>query len=512
MRWHTAAIMLALGAASLAASLTLRAEPPPADDIRPPAVAGQFYPADPAALRAALDGFMRDAVPARVDGPAALVVPHAGYIYSGQIAADAYRQAAAAPVDTVVILGTNHTSGTFHRVSVYDGEGYRTPLGVARVDRGLAAALVKEGGGVFDRSLHAREHSVEVQVPFVQHVFPGASIVPVVVGSPDPESCRRFGRALAALAAGRRMLIVASSDLSHYPEQRVAADVDRRTLEAIAGLKVDALAEMEARASTTGDRGVSTCACGGGPIRVAIEAARALGALKGTVVSYANSGNTVVGDPERVVGYGSVVFSQGAAGADLTALAPVVADTSSPLDAADKRVLLHLARETVTRLLRTGTAPLPRGGSPRLLRAAGVFVTWSKHGQLRGCIGRLIPEGTLVRLTPAMAIEAATRDPRFPPVTASELKDLELEVSVLTPMTPVSGPDRIVIGRDGVLLRVGDRAAVFLPQVAPQQGWTRTEMLEQLAAKAGLPANAWRDARAKFETFQADVFSESTVK
>ena len=121
-------------------------------------------------------------------------------------------------VDTVVILGTNHTSGTFRRVSVYDGEGYRTPLGVARVDREAAAALVKDGGGVFDSSLHDREHSVEVQVPFVQHVFPGAAIVPVVVGAPDPEACRRFGRALAALAAGRRVLIVASSDLSHYPD------------------------------------------------------------------------------------------------------------------------------------------------------------------------------------------------------------------------------------------------------------------------------------------------------
>jgi hypothetical protein len=485
---------------------------PAAQNIRPPAVAGQFYPADAAALRGALEGFMRETVPARVDGPVALVVPHAGYIFSGQIAADAYRQAVAMPVDTVVVLGTNHTSGTIRRVSVYDGEGYRTPLGVARVDRDLAAALVKEGGAVFDNSLHAREHSVEVQIPFIQYVFPGAAIVPVVVGSPDPESCRRFGRALAALSSGRRLLIVASSDLAHYPEQRVAADVDRRTLEAIASLKVETLAEMEARAAATEARGVSTCACGEGPIRVAIEAARALGAVRGTVVSYANSGDTAVGDPERVVGYGSVVFSKGEAGADLAALKPVAADAAGALDAADKKVLLRLARDTVTRLLRTDTVPLPRGGSPRLLREAGVFVTLTRHGQLRGCIGRIVPEGTLVRLTSAMAIEAATKDPRFPPLTVNELKDLELEVSVLTPMKPVPGPDAIVVGRDGVLMRLGDRGAVFLPQVAPQQGWNRTEMLEQLSEKAGLPAGAWRDPRAKFSVFQADVFSESSLK
>ena len=509
MRPKTVTLGMVVIAAGLAVGMRLHAAP---EGIRPPAVAGQFYPADPAALRGALDGFLRDAVPARVDGPVALVVPHAGYIYSGQIAADAYRQAAGMPVDTVVILGTNHTSGAFRRVSVYDGEGYRTPLGVARVARDLAAALVKEGGGVFDSSLHAREHSVEVQVPFVQHLFPGASIVPVVVGSSDPEPCRRFGRALAALSAGRRVLIVASSDLSHYPERRVAADVDRRTLEAVAGMKLDALAGMEARAATTATRGVSTCACGEGPIRVAIEAARALGALKGTVVSYANSGDTAVGDPERVVGYGSVAFGRGEAGADLSALQPMAADPTGALDAADRKVLLRLARETVTRFLRTETVPLPRGGSARLLRESGAFVTLKSHGELRGCIGRIQPAGPLIQLVGTLALDAAFRDSRFKPVAAAELKGIEIEVSVLTPLVTVPGPDAIQPGRDGVVLRVGERSAVFLPQVAAEQGWSRLELLDNLALKAGLAPGAWRDKRAALLTFRADVFDESSLK
>ena len=480
--------------------------------VRPPAVAGQFYPADPPALRAALDGFLRDAVAPRVEGLVALVVPHAGYVFSGQIAADAYRQAAASPVDTVVILGTNHTSGTFRRVSVYPGDGYRTPLGVARVDRDLAAALVREGGAVFDDSLHAGEHSVEVQVPFVQRVFPGAAIVPVVVGAPDPEACRRFGRALAALSAGRRLLIVASSDLSHYPERRVAADVDRRTLEAIAGMDLDALAGMEARASGAAIRGVSTCACGEGPIRVAIEAARALGALRGTVVSYANSGDTAIGDPDRVVGYGSVVFSRGEAGADLRALKAEAADPVGALDAADKALLLRLARETVTRFLKTGTVPLPRGGSARLLRESGAFVTLKSHGELRGCIGRIQPDGPLIRLVGSLALESAFRDSRFKPVSVGELQDIAIEVSVLTPLAPVASPDDVKPGRDGVVLRVGDRSAVFLPQVATEQGWNRTELLDNLALKAGLSPGAWRDRRAALLTFRADVFDESSLK
>ena len=511
MRISFVVLVAVAAAAGLAGGPRLYAEPAPRE-IRPAAFAGQFYPADPAALRAALDGFLRDAVPARVEGPVALVVPHAGYIFSGQIAADAYRQAAASPVDTVVILGTNHTSGAFRRVSVYDGEGYRTPLGVARVDRDLAAALVKEGGAVFDTSLHAREHSVEVQVPFVQRVFPGASIVPVVVGASDPESCRRFGRALAGLSAGRRVLIVASSDLSHYPERRVAVDVDRRTLEAIASMKVDALAGMEARAAGLAERGVDTCACGEGPIRVAIEAARALGALRGTVVSYANSGDTAIGDPARVVGYGAVVFSRGEAGADVAALQPVPAVPIGALDASDKKVLLRLVRETITRFLRTETVPLPRGGSARLLRESGAFVTLKSRGQLRGCIGRIQAAGPLIQLVGTLALESAFRDSRFKPVGAGELEEIEIEVSVLTPLVSVPGPDAVRPGRDGVVLSVGERSAVFLPQVATEQGWNRTELLDNLARKAGLPGNAWHGKDAKILTFRADVFDESSLK
>jgi hypothetical protein len=485
----------------------------PADQaVRPAAVAGQFYPADAAALRSALDGYFRDALPARVAGPVAIVVPHAGYIYSGQVAADAYQQAAGLPIDTVIILGTNHTSGTFRRVSVYNGAGYRTPLGVAKVNRELAAALVKDGGGVFDDSLHQGEHSVEVQVPFIQYLFPNAAIVPVVVGSSDPDLCRRFGRALAGLAASRRLLIVASSDLSHYPSQRDAATVDRQTLEAIANLRTDAFDESPALAASLRLPGVVTRACGEGPIRVAMEAARALGAVHGTVVSYANSGDTVVGDPDRVVGYGAVVFGRGAAGADLDALRRAIPERQGALDAADKRTLLRLARETLTRYLRTETAPLPRGGSPRLLREAGAFVTLRSHGELRGCIGRIQPDGPLIRLVALLSLESALKDPRFSPVQPAELKDIDIEISVLTPMAPVPGPDAIVPGRDGVVLRVGDRSAVFLPQVATEEHWGRVELLDHLARKAGLPSGAWRGKNASFLTFQADVFSEPAVK
>ena len=480
--------------------------------IREPAVAGQFYPEDPGRLRAAVEAFMRASLPARATDPVAIVVPHAGYLFSGQIAADGYRQVAGLAIETVVILGTNHTSGTFRRISVFDGAGYRTPLGVAAIDRPMAEALVRDGGAVFDASLHLREHSVEVQVPFVQVVFPHAKIVPVVVGSADRVQASRFARALAAVAKDHRVLVVASSDLSHYPPQREAVGLDRATLAGIAAFDASPVEDgaMSGAAARVG--GLVTRACGAAPILVAMETARALGANRGTVVSYANSGDTALGEADRVVGYGAVVFGRGPAGVDDAAIRSAARDDGGALEPADKRVLVALARDTISRYLHTDTLPLPRGGSARLQREAGVFVTVKKHGELRGCIGRIAPEGTLIRLVSAMAFESAFKDPRFPPVTARELGDLEIEVSVLTPMKPVSSPEAIVVGRDGVLLRARGAAAVFLPQVAPEQGWNRVQLLDHLAEKAGLPASAWRDRQATLLTFQADVFSESSLK
>jgi AmmeMemoRadiSam system protein A len=190
----------------------------------------------------------------------------------------------------------------------------------------------------------------------------------------------------------------------------------------------------------------------------------------------------------------------------------VTADAAGALDAADKKLLLRLVRETISRYLRTETVPLPRGGSARLLRESGAFVTLKSRGELRGCIGRIQPEGPLIRLVGTLALDSAFRDPRFRPVSAAEVKDLTIEVSVLTPLASVAGPDAIQPGRDGVVLRVGERSAVFLPQVATEQGWGRTQLLDNLAQKAGLPPSAWRDKNAKLLTFRADVFDESLLK
>jgi MEMO1 family protein len=481
--------------------------------VREPVLAGQFYPATAVTLKAALQAFLQDAVPPRPERPIAILVPHAGYIYSGQIAADAFQQAAQHRYDTVVILGTNHTDPAFTGIALYPGSAFRTPLGTVQIDEGMRNDLMREDRDcVLDARMHAREHSVEVQVPFVQYLFPTAKIVPVIVGQPDLGLCTRFGRTLARIAKDRQILIVASSDLSHYPSAANAAAVDRRTLESVAALdpgrlQVAARQQMERPVPE-----LVTCACGEGPIMAAIEAAVALGATRGTVVSYTNSGDLAVGDPSRVVGYGAVVMTAGERGSDTAALRPAaVADASTPLQPQDKKRLLLLARETIERFLKTETVPLARADNPRLLRSNGVFVTLRKRGELRGCVGRIVPTAPLVTLTGTMALEAAFNDTRFEKVRADEMRDIAIEVSVLTPLRSVSSASEIVVGRDGVLIQKSGRSAVFLPNVATEEGWNREQMLDNLCLKAGLPAGGWRTG-AQLSVFQAEAFGEGQIK
>jgi AmmeMemoRadiSam system protein B/AmmeMemoRadiSam system protein A len=512
MRLRALAILVAT-LLSLGCFMMAQAGPGDPKAVRAPAVAGQFYPANAASLKQAIQDYLAGAVPVRTERPIALVVPHAGYVYSGQIAADAYRQTAGHHYDLVVILGVNHSAAGFNRISVYSGAGYRTPLGVAECDRAVADALVKEDPDcMLDQASQASEHSVEVQVPFVQQLFPTTKIVAIVVGTEDQAVCVRLGRALAKILKDREPLIVASSDLSHYPSAKDAPGVDRRTLEAIATMSPEALRQT---AETEMARGVSelvTTACGAASIMAVMTAASGLGATRGVVLSYANSSYVAVGDPDRVVGYGAVEFTTGERGRDTSVLdTPSAQVSSEPLTAADKRALLVLARETLRRYLTTETLPLVRGFSPRAERDQGAFVTLKEHGQLRGCIGRIVGTAPLSRIVSMMALESAFNDPRFDKVRLSELDSLEIEISALTPPKAISNALAIVVGRDGVILQKGNRSAVFLPQVPTEQGWDRDEMLDNLCEKGGMSAGCWRSG-AKLLTFQADVFSEREFK
>lgn len=483
----------------------------PRAEIRPAAVAGQFYPSDPKKLTLAIQEFMKDAVAVKTEKPVAIIVPHAGYIYSGQICADAYRQASGNGYDLVVILGTNHTAPDFGKISVFSKGVYQTPLGNAPVDEAVALEiLAQDKNCTSDTNVQEREHSVEVQVPFVQVVFPSAKILPVVIGKPDPAMCADFGRALGKVLRNRKALIVASSDLSHYPAYLDARRTDHATLKGLVKLDSREFTSTTASFLSGSIPNLVTCACGEGPILAAMAAAKSLGATSGVVVSYANSGDTSIGDLERVVGYGAAVLTTGKAGAEALDLLPA-APAESPLQAADKKTLLNLARTTLRRYFATDTVPLIRNVSPRLMTHQGVFVTLRERGDLRGCIGHIPPDYPLGRAVSAMTMQAAFNDTRFRPLQRSELDDLEIEISVLTPLKPVARAQDIVVGRDGVVISKNGRGAVFLPQVATEQKWGLDQMLENLCRKAGLPADGWKQG-AKFTVFQAVVFDESQYR
>ncbi len=480
--------------------------------IRKPAFAGQFYPGDSSKLSKAIDYFLQDAIKDDLGKPIALLAPHAGYIYAGQIIADSYNQIKNYKYDLIVILGTNHTTAGFNKIGIYPGTGFQTPLGVAEIDTQAAEELIKaDEDCVYNEEIHAQEHSIEVQLPFIQDIFPNVKILPVVVGEPDIKLCTKFGNTLASILRNRNALIVASSDLSHYPAFEDAIGVDKKTLEAVSSMNPEFF-EKEIGTNMSEDiSNLATCACGKGPIIAAMTAAKGLGANTGTIISYANSGNCLIGNHQKVVGYGSVVFSTGIEKHQSDVFPEVSAEQIKfELKNSDKKTLLTFARRTIKQYLETETVPLARGFNAMLENKLGAFVTLRIKGELRGCIGYMQEDLPLCDVVGSMAIQSAFNDTRFYPLSLDELSKTEIEISVLTPYKLINNADEIILGRDGVVVRKNNRQAVFLPQVATEMNWNKEQLLENLCRKAGLQPDDWKDSQ--LFTFQAEIFEESEFK
>ncbi len=467
-------------------------------DIRDPAVAGAFYPAERGALRKLVSQFLEKAEPAGIDGDIlALVSPHAGYVYSGQVAAAAYRQVQGQKYDAVIVIAPSHAE-YFSGVSVYDRGGYQTPLGLVPVDDQLARAIVQQNPLIQSSDAgHRSEHSLEVQLPFLQECIPDLKIVPVVMADRPYPLCERLARAITGATAGKKILIVASSDLYHGNSYRQCVEADTRTLEAIEA--------FDPQAFCLGLSKETYQACGGGPIAVALLAARERGADRARVIARTNS-NDVMGERSGYcVGYAAVAIYTSRDG-----IAPQQeTESADGLSEQDKAMLLSVARSAIEQCV-TGNrrAPAVEVTSGILKEQRGAFVTITKHGQLRGCIGYIEPIKPLHLTVQEMAEAAALHDPRFSPVTVKELKDLTIEISALTPLRKIRGVDEILVGRHGLYIRAGHRSGLLLPQVATEYGWDRTTFLEHTCMKAGLPTDAWQEKETETYIFSADVFSE----
>ena len=471
----------------------------PEDNVRPPAVAGAFYPADPSELQRMVDEFLSHANVPAVKDVVALVSPHAGYIYSGPVAAHSYALLKGRKVERVVVIAPSHYEA-FDFASVYDGEAYATPLGQIPVDHEFASRLVSLNHNIkFSDRGHALtagrgEHALEVQLPFLQRTL-GASfkLVPIVMGDQSYDLCRALGVSLVKLIHGPETLIIASSDLSHYHPYDEAAKMDHKTLRAIEEW------DYLSMSRNFGNRVWE--ACGGGPIIAAMIAAERLGANQAKVLRYANSGD-VTGDRSRVVGYGAVAFMKPASQAGLT-------DESFSLSRQEKEQLLQIARRSVETAVKEGKLyQCSAAGLDALMQERGAFVTLTRKGQLRGCIGNVAAMQPLCHTVRDVAVLAAVRDRRFSRVTPQELGELEYEVSVLSPLRRVGDIRQIRVGRHGLMIKKGDYEGLLLPQLAVEQHWDRNTFLEQTCRKAGLPPDAWRDEETDIFVFSALVFGE----
>ncbi len=466
--------------------------------IKEPNVAGGFYSADPKELSDSIDALEQSTGPVPADRKVAIAIaPHAGYPFSGPVAAYTYKAIARNHYKTIVIIGPSHFF-PFEGISIWPKGGFKTPLGTVTVDEDFAQALLKENTTEFHYlpNVYEREHAIEVELPFLQKTFEGIRIVPILMGDPDPQVCRDLAAALDRLIGQRDdVLILVSSDMSHYYTYDVANQMDALTLSAIR--------EIDPKKFFEGNISRKMEMCGFVPVTTALLYARMRGITHVEVLKHANSGDTS-GDKSRVVGYSSVIFYN-----DLLGAVPSQDEGAKALNSAEKKELLKIARDSIETFVRTGKAPDVKSADARLNEVQGAFVTITKHGTLRGCIGNIIGQEPLYETVRDMAVAAASQDPRFTPLTAAELKDIHLEISVLSQPRRVKDASEIQLGKHGVIVSKDGHQGVFLPQVADETGWSKEEFLSQLCSqKAGLPPDAWKDPDTALYVFTADVFAE----
>jgi AmmeMemoRadiSam system protein B/AmmeMemoRadiSam system protein A len=482
---------------------------------RQPAVAGSFYTDDPQQLRFVVEQALK-AAPSAAEARA-LVVPHAGYAFSGDVAGKAFAALDAGGLRRVILLGPSHhrafSGGALPARGV---DAFATPLGRVGVDVSAVESLRKSSDFGGPPAAHGPEHSLEVELPFLQVVAPNAVIVPILVGNEtDIHVARRMAKALAPLLDEKTAVIV-SSDFTHHGDSYRWTPFSEPDL----GAKLVHLGEVTAgrlaaidpdgftyQVEVSGDT-----VCGVRPAMVLAELlARAFDGA-GEVLEVTTSGHRIK-NWDLSVTYAAVAFRGAWTGWREPGLDPLLGQMS-PVQGAEAVALARATLESL--LLHDGSLAewYAAAGEREALRArAGAFVTLNHRGvkvgdpgRLRACMG-LMEAGQSLSEAVVRAAVWASQDPRFPPLKAGELAGLDVEVSVLSPARRVSGPEAIEVGKHGVILEKGSHRAVFLPHVATEQGWDRRTMLEHLARKAGLPSDGWREG-ARFDVFTAQIFGE----
>ena len=465
--------------------------------IRKAAVAGSFYPNDEKELSLLVDEYLgKVELPQLEPNIRAIIVPHAGYIYSGQVAAYAYKALIGKPISRVIILGNSHQE-FFEGASIYPKGYFETSLGKIEIDADFAQKLMDADKKIyFKESAQLEEHSLEVQLPFLQKVLNDFKIVPIILGNQEG-SADVLINVLKGLIDDNTLIVV-STDLAHYPKYEDANYSDGKIINAILSGKRENLKKAISELEKEGISNLQTCACASDSVEVAMAL---MEGKKSELLKYANSGDATE-DKSRVVGYASIVFMDSSISSE---------QVSQELNKQQQKRLLEIAKESVEAYIKDGKIPEIKENDSELNKLLGAFVTLKEKGELRGCIGVFTGDvdNPLYKIVSEMAISAAINDSRFNPVIEGELDALDYEISVLSPLKKIDSWKDIEIGKHGVRIVKGSRAGVFLPQVATENNWDLDTFMSVLCTqKAGLPADCWKDRDTEIYVFTAQVFGD----
>ena len=480
--------------------------------VRHATQANRFYTGDARELSEEVDSFLAlHAKDRQYADLAALIVPHAGYYFSGNVAAAAYRAIPdSAKYKRIFLLGPSHHEWLDGASVNTEADFYATPFGKVKVDHEMALRLTtdsKDSVFFYQPKAHDREHCLEVQLPFLQRRFGEVPpIVPIIISTNDFRKLKRIAEVLKPYLTEENLFVV-SSDFSHYPSYEDACVVDARTGKAVESGDVEqfiATIEENARGSI---RNLVTSACG----ELAIATLMLMMQDDGYEVKhllYQNSGDIDNHDHSRVVGYHAFAIVRN--------LSLTLSEERGNFILSDdeKRMLKEIALTSIKDSLdgkgtigswQLALSSLPKANSQKLTAKCGAFVSLHKQGRLRGCIGHFGEDVPLHEIVAEMARAAAFEDPRFLPVTKDELEDLDIEISVLTPMHRIKSLDEFELHRHGIYIRKGYRSGTFLPQVADAVNWTKEEFVSHCAQdKAGIGWDGWRDA--ELYVYEAIVF------
>lgn len=477
---------------------------------RKPAVAGTFYPANQKELELNLERLFSTGTPSlKLDNIVAIITPHAGYVYSGSVAASGFNQLPPeAGYKNVFIIGSSHHSN-FDGAALYSDGNFITPLGVARVNLPLTKKLIEDNPREFYSlpEVHINEHSLEVQVPFLQYIYKdNIQIVPIVIATNRTGTIKKIAEALSPYFNSENLFVI-STDFSHYPEYEAANMIDGLTAKAIIRNNPGDFLEVLETNEDKDIKNLATSICGWTSVLMLLYITEHMENVKYYQINYMNSGDMAYGNKSRVVGYHAIAITNSKNG---VVSADMESGSQFSLTEQEKKTLLRIARVTIETYLKNGKTPEPESSqlTDNMKIPAGAFVTLNKHGNLRGCIGQFQSDKPLYTTIQELAISSATRDYRFPKVTQDELTALDIEISILTPLRRIYSIDEIELGRHGIYIKKDGKSGTFLPQVATQTGWDLENFLGHCARdKAGIGWNGWKDA--ELYTYEAYIFAEN---